>query len=320
MAALAVVTRAAAQTGSGSAVAPADERVNGQVVRPGVRDMIPVPSIWVTLHRVGSDHAAPMDSVRADDNGRYGFVYKRFGDESAIYFASAVYGGIAYFTSPFTNPRVTGDDAEITVFDTTSSAIPISVRGHHVVVSAVDANSVRSITEVYELANDTSLTRIAPANGKGEASWSTIVPSGATGFQVTQGDVPPSAVTAEDGRVQVFAPIAPGLKQLAFTYNLPASRFPLSIPVTGPTQIFEVLVEEEKGSVTGARLKETNPVSLANRTFRRFVGVDVPANSVSVINLPAVRRASISAGYMVAVTVLIGGAMTTALALALKRR
>jgi hypothetical protein len=261
-----------------------------------------------------------MDSVRADDNGRYGFVYKRFGDESAIYFASAVYGGIAYFTSPFTNPRVTGDDAEITVFDTTSSAIPISVRGHHVVVSAVDANSVRSITEVYELANDTSLTRIAPANRKGEASWSTIVPSGATGFQVTQGDVPPSAVTAEDGRVQVFAPIAPGLKQLAFTYNLPASRFPLSIPVTGPTQIFEVLVEEEKGSVTGARLKETNPVSLANRTFRRFVGVDVPANSVSVINLPAVRRASISAGYMVAVTVLIGGAMTTALALALKRR
>jgi hypothetical protein len=312
--------RAAAQTGSGTAAVPADERVNGQVVRPGIRDMIPVPRIWVTLHRVGSDRAAPMDSVRADDEGRYGFVFRRFGDESAIYFASAVYGGIAYFTPPFNTPRVTGDDAEITVFDTTSSAIPISVRGHHVIVSAVDANSLRSITEVYELANDSSRTRIATPNGKREASWSTIVPSGATAFQVTQGDVPPSAVTEADGRVQVFAPIAPGLKQLAFTYDLPASRFPLSIPVTEPTQIFEVLIEEEKGSVKGARLKETNPVSLANRTFRRFVGVDVPTNSVSVIDLPAVRRARITSGYMVAMTLLIGGAMTTALALSLKRR
>jgi hypothetical protein len=61
-------------------------------------------------------------------------------------------------------------------------------------------------------------------------------------------------------------------------------------------------------------------VSLANRTFRRFVGVDVPTNSVSVIDLPAVRRARITSGYMVAMTLLIGGAMTTALALSLKRR
>jgi hypothetical protein len=282
--------------------------------------MTPVPRIWVTLHRVGSDKAAPMDSVRADDNGRYGFTYRRFGDESAIYFASASYGGIAYFTAPLAGARVTGDDAEITVFDTTSRAIPISVRGHHVIVSAVDANSLRSVTEVYELANDTSLTRVPTSNGRGEASWTTIVPAGATAFQVTQGDIPPAAVTEADGRVEVFAPIAPGLKQLAFTYSLEASRFPLSIPITGPTQILEVLIEEEKGTVTGGRLKETNPVSLANRTFRRFVGADVPANAVSVIDLPRARRASITSGYLVVITLVIATAMIAALALALKRR
>jgi hypothetical protein len=118
----------------------------------------------------------------------------------------------------------------------------------------------------------------------------------------------------------VFAPIAPGLKQLAFSYSLPASRFPLSIPISEPTQILEVLIEEEKGTVTGARLKETNPVSVSNRTFRRFMGVDVPVNSVSVIDLPAARRATITSGYMIAITLLIAGAMAAALALALRRR
>jgi hypothetical protein len=316
---LVVAMPAAAQTESETTPASVQNRVDGQVVKPGKSDMIPVPRILVTLHRVGSDKAAPMDSVRADENGRYGFTYRRFGDESAIYFASASYGGIAYFTSPFANPRVNGEDAEITVFDTTSKPIPISVRGHHVVVSAVDANSDRSITEVYELANDSARTRVAPENGRGPASWSTIVPSAAKGFQVTQGDIPPAAVTHTAGRVQVFAPIAPGLKQLAFSYTLPASTFPLSIPITGPTQIFEVLIEEQKGSVTGAHLKETNPVALANRTFRRFMGVDVPANAVSVIDLPAARQTSITSGYMIAITLLIGAAMTTALALALRR-
>src|SRR5687768_6034196 len=74
------------------------QRVEGQVVRPGARDMLPVPNVWVTLHRVGSDRAAPLDSVRADAAGKYTFEYRRTGDESAIYFASASYGGIAYFT------------------------------------------------------------------------------------------------------------------------------------------------------------------------------------------------------------------------------
>ncbi len=282
--------------------------------------MVPVPRIWVTLHRVGSDRAAPMDSIRADAAGRYAFTYRRSGDESALYFASASYGGIAYFTSPFTAPRVRGEAAEIAVFDTTSKPIPISVRGHHVIVSAVDANAVRSITEVYELANDSSRTRVVPTDRPEEPSWSTVVPTGATSFQVTQGDIPASAVAGGNGRVRVFAPIAPGLKQLVFTYTMPASRFPLRVPVTTPTQILEVLIEEEKGTASGARLKETNPVSLSNRTFRRFLGVDVPANAVSIISLPATApRTSLASGYLVGVTILIGGAMIAALALALRR-
>ena len=86
------------------------------------------------------------------------------------------------------------------------------------------------------------------------------------------------------------------------------------------TEIFEVLIEEEKGTVTGASLKEQDPVALDRRNFRRFLASDVPANSVSVIDLPAAARTmDIDPSYMVALTVIFGGAMIFALARALRR-
>jgi hypothetical protein len=102
---------------------------------------------------------------------------------------------------------------------------------------------------------------------------------------------------------------------------MPASSFPLSVPVQQPTQILEVLVEDEKGSVNGAKLKELNPVTLERRSFRRFLADDVPENAVSVIDLPAaVRRTSIDRRFLVALTLIIGGTMIAALARALKQR
>ena len=292
--------------------------MSGQVVRPGTDRMLPVPNVMVTLHRVGSDVAAPLDSSRADAKGRYAFRFNRSGDTRAIYFVSASYGGIAYFTPPLAHATVEGPEAEIAVFDTTSGPVPISSRGHHVVVSAVDANGMRNVTEVYELANDSSVTRVASSANGGEV-WSAVVPANASGFQVSQGDIPAQAVRFERGRALVLAPIAPGLKQLAFSYSLPASAFPLNIPIIKDTQILEVLIEEEKGSVSGAKLEEKDPVALERRSFRRFLAADVPANSVSVIDLPAVRTTSIDPRYMIALTVIFGGAMMFALARALRR-
>lgn len=297
------------------------QKVAGQVVRPAKTTMIPVPNVWVTLHRVGSDRAAPLDSVRADSQGRYEFDFRRTGDESAIYFVSASYGGVAYFTPPLAHSVVRGEEAEIAVFDTTSAPVPIGVRGHHVIVSAVDANGQRTVTEVYELANDTSVTRVASPGSEG-AVWSAVIPAQASRFQISQGDIPSAAVRFENGRALVYAPLAPGLKQLAFSYSLPASAFPLRVPVISPTQIFEVLIEDEKGSVTGAKLKEVAPVALEKRSFRRFLAADVPAGVVSVIDLPAAAQSGrdIDPRFMIALTVVIGGAMAFALARALRRR
>jgi hypothetical protein len=293
--------------------------VSGQVVRPGTSSMLPVPNVMVTLHRVGTDKAAPLDSTRADSKGRYKFNFTRFGDQQAIYFVSASYGGIAYFTPPLAHSTVTGEEAEIAVFDTTSKPVPISSRGHHIVVSAVDANGMRNVTEVYELANDSSVTRVATDRAGGE-TWSAVLPVQARDPQVAQGDVPAQAVRFEGGKALVLAPLAPGLKQVAFNYSVPASAFPLSIPIVNDTQILEVLIEDEKGKVSGANLQEKDPVVLEKRAFRRFLADDVPANSVSVIDVPEVKMSrTVDPKFMIALTVVFGGTMLFALARALRR-
>jgi len=289
-------------------------------VRPGGRRVEPVSGAWVVLHRVGPDRAGPLDSIRSDSRGRYSFNYLRTGSGDAVYFVSASYDGIAYFTPPLAEGRVSGDDGEITVFDTTSGHVPMSLRGHHVVVSAVDANALRSVVEVYDLSNDSSVTRIAASETSEGATWQTHVTPGASNFHVSQGDIPAAAVSYTNGVVNVFAPIAPGIKQLSFSYSLPAKSFPLSWPLERETGIFEIMIEEKAGSVTGPHLREVDPVTVDDRNFRRFLASDMPENSVAVINLPAPPARAIDPRFLVAITLVLGGSMVVALAQALRRR
>lgn len=282
--------------------------------------MDPVAGAWVTLHRVGPDSAGPLDSLRSDARGRYAFKYRHSGSDDAIYFVSASYAGIAYFTPPLTSAVVKGEDGEITVFDTTSRHVPLSLRGHHVVVSAVDANALRSVVEVYDLSNDTSVTRVAANDQPSGATWQTHILPVATNFKVNQGDVPAQAVSYSNGLVNVFAPIAPGLKQVSFSYTLPAKSFPLRLPLEKATTVYEILIEEKAGAVSGPHLKEVDPVTVDERNFRRFLATDMPENSVAVIDLPAPAPRSIDPRYLVALTLVIGGAMILALAQALRRK
>src|SRR5439155_19180365 len=164
----------------------------------------------------------PLDSTRTDERGRFSFHYKKTGSEDAIYFVSGIYRGIAYFTPPLQKRDVSGLDAEITVFDTTTRHVPISVRGHHLVISAVDANGMRSIVEVYDLVNDSSVTKVATGSGLALAVWSAPLLPGATGAAAREGDFPTAAISSADGRVSDYAPFAPGLKQVGIDYSLPA--------------------------------------------------------------------------------------------------
>lgn len=284
-------------------------QVRGQVMRPGAQGVLPAAGVMVTLHRVGRSGGRPLDSIRTDTRGRYAFRYRASGD-SAIHFVSASHAGIAYFSAPLRAAIVRGDDADLTVFDTTSAPIPIQQRGRHIVVGAADSAGHRTVIEVYELSNDSSVTRVARGD---EPVWDAGLPAGHGDVNVGEGDVSAEAVRATSNRISVMAPIAPGLKQLSFSYELRRDGFPLSIPAERPTEVLEVLVEDPEGMATGARLAEVDPVEVDGRHFRRFLARDVPATGVIRIDVPAEAPLSRSR-YIAIVALTLGAALLVVLA------
>jgi hypothetical protein len=295
---------------------PALRRVEGRVVRGTRGGPQPVANVWVVLHRVGSDTAGALDSARTTAKGAFGFRYRPFGDSAAVYFVSATYGGIAYFT-PLPRPDVRGEDGTITVFDTTSTPIRIAIGGRHVIVAAPSPNGRRPIGEVYDLQNDTTVTLVA----RGSAPlWTTRLPARAEGFQLNaNANIAPAAVTRRGDTVGLFAPLSPGVRQLAFTYDLPGDAFPVTLRVDRPTGVLELLVQEQNAVVEGPGLEEEAPVTTEGRTFRRFLAKEVPADASFRVGVPAVGAAQLDRLILV-VGVVIAGAMLATLVVALRRR
>ncbi|HZF68205.1 MAG TPA: hypothetical protein VEZ47_09215, partial [Gemmatirosa sp.] len=265
-------------------------RAEGQVSKPGgSRDapaLVPVAGVFVVLHRVGRDTAGALDSVRTDAAGRYAFRYRPSGAGDALYFASTSVGGIAYFSPPFRDAVVRGEAGEIQVFDTTSAAVPLTVRGRHLVVAAPDAGGSRNVIEVWELSNDTSLTVVPAATPRGV--WSAPLPPGARDVALRpNSDIPAENFRALNGRATLLAPFAPGLRQVAYSYRLPDTAFPLRVPVERTASVLEILVEEPQGVASGPRLVQADPVTLEGRAFRRFLAQDVAPGAAVEVSIPS---------------------------------
>lgn len=291
--------------------------VAGRVLRPGAAVLLPVRDVWVTLHRVSSDNSGPLDSARTTARGSYAFQYQANGDPRAIYFVSATYGGVTYFSPPLTAPRVVGEAAELVVYDTTSHAVPITVRGRHLIVSAPGADETRSLLEVFELSNDSNVTRVSPGQSS-PATWSMALPVGAREPRAGEGDVPAAALFFRNGRVEIVSPLPPGIKQVSYSYLLPANAFPAAVPLGAAADVYEVLVEEPSGRATGAHLIEVDPVTVEGRPFRRFLARNVDASAVTRLDIPRVTR-GVDRRYLVLITIIVMASMFVALARAFRR-
>ena len=297
--------------------------VDGRVLKPQrvQSDSIEprgVGGVMVTLHRVGRDTAGALDSVRTDASGRYRFSYATRGAE-AVYFTSVTYGGIAYFTAPLRTADVSGEAAEITVFDTTSQVFPLSVRGRHLIVGDIDSSSMRTVIEVFELENDSMRTLVADDAPGQPPTWSVAIPLSATEVRMNEAEVSPDAFRHEPGRVSFNAPFAPGLKQLSFSYRMPASDFPVRFTNEYPVDVFEVLLEESAGNVVNEHIATINVVNLEGRNFKRFLGQNVGAGEEVLVDVPASRPLG-RGGYIAGLLIVIGAAMLLVLSRAMSRR
>lgn len=290
----------------------------GRVATPAGDALRGVTGIWVVLHRVGRDDAGPVDSVRTGRDGTYRIPYVRTGgDDEALYFVSARYADIAYFSPPMPPGGSTEDEGEIIVYDTTSTGVPIRLQGRHIVLSGGGVDGMRDIVEVYEVVNESDRTLISPDDVT--PTWSGTLPASASDVRIGEGDVAAEAMRITPGKLDVLAPIAPGLKAFSLAYRVPASAFPLNIRIDSSTALLEFLLEDPAMRIEGAGLTPTDAVNIEGRLFRRFMADSVAAGSVVRVSVPALAQSNRTM-YVAIIIIAVMAAMLIALARAFARR
>jgi hypothetical protein len=298
-------------------IIPEMRRVDGKVQLGRRTGPVAVPGAWVVVHRIGHDRSGPLDSMRTSRTGAYSIRYRASGDEAALYIAVVSHDGIAYITSPLRLPRVSGDDALIIVYDTTSPPFPIRVAGRHFVITSPGDDGSRRVVEVYELMNDSTLTVVGSET---KPVWRAPLPAGASEFQLNpSGDISGASVRQVGAELNVFAPISPGIRQLSFSYTLPPSAFPLALPIADSVEVLEMLVQEPAATVDGAGLTEVAPVVQQGLGFRRLLSQDAKRNAVVNLTMPA-HAGNFAKRTITRIASVLGVAMLLALAFVVLRR
>jgi hypothetical protein len=250
-------------------------------VRAAGGDSVPVKGARVVLHRVAQAAQGPVDSVMTGADGRFRFTLTR--DTTTLHLLSARHHGIEYFSTPLDNRRTGGDEAVTLVVHDTSSRAPVGISARHVVIPRAGEDGTREVLDLVLLANAGSETRVAP-DSLG-ASWAGPLPPRSEGLELGESDVSPDAVVRRGDSAIVSAPIAPGEKQLAFQYHLPAGRQEIEIPVGADPVGLNVLLEESGATVAGPGLALADSQVIEGRAFQRWSG-DLPANAVVRVILP----------------------------------
>jgi hypothetical protein len=259
----------------------AAQSVSGIVVRPAGGDSVPVGGARVVLHRVAQAAQGPVDSVVTGPDGRFRFALTR--DTTTLYLLSARHHGIEYFSTPLDNRRSSGNDGLTLVVHDTSSRAPVGISARHIVIPRTGEDGTREVLDLVLLANAGTETRVAP-DSLG-ASWAGPLPPRSEGLELGVSDVSPDAVTRRGDSAIVSAPIAPGEKQLAFQYHLPAGRQEIEIPVGAEPVGLNLLLEEPAATASGPGLALADSQVIEGREFQRWSG-DLPADAVVRVILP----------------------------------
>jgi hypothetical protein len=295
-----------------AASAQAPMQISGKVLRVG-RDTAPAAGSWVVLHRVGRDRQGPLDSMRAGLDGRFAFQYPA--DTTALHIITAEHAGIQYFSPPLsTNPAVPDPPLTLAVHDT-SSAAPVEITSRFIVVSAPEADGFRTVVDLLTFTNQSAFTRVGPDSAT--PAWSFGVPSNADRVVAEPGELSHEAVVRDAARVSIFAPLAPGDRQLTLRYALPRSEGSVVWPFRQGAAGVEFLVEERAAALHANSLQATDSTVIDGRSFRRWAGVVAAGDSI-LLEVPAPLR--VGNGVLPVLIGLVGLGMLWGLWRAFRRR
>ena len=241
-----------------------------------------VQSGVAVLHRVSMEAAGEVDSVKVSADGGFEFAIPRsptIDSRAEIFFASVRHEGVLYFGSAITEDEQLDSLYVVNVFGAEEAprggvALPLSVRN----IFLERWGEGWRATDLFQIRNAGERTLVAAEGG---VVWTYPLPPGATSAELGQGDLPPDAVTFEEGRVDVRAPLPPGERMLLIRYELP--DIDVEFPAPGTTETLELLVKEPAPTLDVAGLQPIDVVALdSESTYRRYSGTGLRDALVSL--------------------------------------
>ncbi|NNG16199.1 MAG: hypothetical protein HKM89_06920, partial [Gemmatimonadales bacterium] len=190
-------------------------------------DSAPAAGVRVVMHQVGPSIQGPVDSTATDRSGMFRFRFSA--DSQSVYLLSARHHGIEYFSAPIRGAGDIMPDTVLLVVSDTSTTISVQAPNRHIVIAPPTSEGTREIVDFITLqAAGGHLTRVSPDSQT--PNWSGPLPPGVLDARVGESDFSPDAVTIERDSVFLFAPVAPGEKQLLLHYWIPVAQAGLTIP------------------------------------------------------------------------------------------
>lgn len=259
--------------------------IRGRIVRPVAGDTLGLAGARVLLHRIGEDRQGAIDSTPTARDGAFRFRAPR--DTSAIFLVSARYGGVEFFSPPFTLDSSAAVGPVVLVVSDTSSTAPVHMGARYLVVGAPDTERARTVVDLMVLRNPTDTTRVAPDSLT--PTWSGVLPRASAHVVAEAGsEVSASAVRFRGDTVLVFAPLAPGDKQLLLQYTLPAAWTEWDIPMGEGVSTLQIVSEAEGVFATGGKLKAVEAQVMDGRALARWAG-EARSGSVVRVTFPSPR-------------------------------
>ena len=262
--------------------AGAARRVDGRVVR-GHADGA-APARW-TMGRAAPRRSRSLGAARLRAHGRrtarFSFRYRASGDTRGDLLRDD--GVRRHRVSHVALSRAlssSGDDAMITVFDTTSRPGPDQDRrptSDHWRAERERAAAGRRSVRSRRTTAPSPRSRRTASRRSGRRTFRRR----RSLFRSTRAaSLPPARCLATEPRSDCSRRSVRAFASSRSPTSCRRARFRFAFPLERPTGVLEVLVQEPTARVQAPALREVPPESAEGRVFRRFLAQDVPANVV----------------------------------------
>lgn len=253
--------------------------IRGRVVN-GTFNNRPVAGESVQLFRMSKENPSIVASAQTGRNGEFALRAQ----DDGTYLILVPYRGVEYTSGPFRANASVPIAPHVVVYEPTTDR-PAIHSPYRIVIMDRLGVGVISFTEIASITNQSSRTylgkEVAPDR---RVTFGLGIPKEARGVTVLRGMASP---ILEQGRLIDASPLQPGVREIAFAYQVPYSgtKATLRWTLEENTGSMDVVVPDQGTAITSSVLETKPPGVIRGQRFLRVARSDLPKGQVIEVAL-----------------------------------